>query len=37
MEDATHTATLNGNSCVDGIVTRYLVDLALPAPGTDCR
>ncbi|MGZ4678508.1 MAG: alpha/beta hydrolase [Acidimicrobiia bacterium] len=37
VEDATHTATLNGNSCVDGIVTRYLVDLALPAPGTDCR
>ncbi len=32
----THTGTLNGNGCLDAIVTRYLVDLQAPASGTTC-
>jgi pimeloyl-ACP methyl ester carboxylesterase len=31
-----HTAFLSGNACVDRVVTRYLVALDLPAPGTRC-
>jgi hypothetical protein len=31
-----HTVALQGNPCVDGIVTRYLVDLTLPPPESQC-
>lgn len=31
-----HTAALGGSRCVDDAVTRYLVDLAVPAEGTRC-
>ncbi|HUO37122.1 MAG TPA: alpha/beta hydrolase [Mycobacterium sp.] len=31
-----HTVVFQGNTCVDDIVTRYLVDLTLPAPGAHC-
>lgn len=31
-----HTASFEGNKCVDGIVTAYLTDLTLPAPGARC-
>jgi hypothetical protein len=31
-----HTAALQGVPCVDDAVTRYLVDLQLPAPDTVC-
>ena len=31
-----HTAYLRGSSCVDGIVNRYLLDLAVPRTGTVC-
>jgi hypothetical protein len=27
---------LGSSSCVDDAVTRYLVDLTVPAPGTRC-
>jgi pimeloyl-ACP methyl ester carboxylesterase len=37
VDDSTHTATLNGNPCLDGIVEPYLVDLASPVSGTECR
>jgi pimeloyl-ACP methyl ester carboxylesterase len=37
FEGTQHTAFLQGNSCVDAAATRYLVDLAPPAPGTRCR
>jgi hypothetical protein len=32
-----HTAVFNGDQCVDGAVTRYLVDLVMPPPGLQCR
>jgi pimeloyl-ACP methyl ester carboxylesterase len=31
-----HTSFNNGNSCVDGLVTRYLVDRKVPPAGTRC-
>ena len=31
-----HTASLQGDSCVDDAVTAYLVDGTLPAEGTRC-
>jgi pimeloyl-ACP methyl ester carboxylesterase len=31
-----HTASLQGNKCVDDVVTGYLVDLKVPAGQTDC-
>jgi pimeloyl-ACP methyl ester carboxylesterase len=31
-----HTAYMRGSSCVDGLVNRYLVDLAVPRNGTVC-
>ncbi|MEZ5238917.1 MAG: alpha/beta hydrolase [Microthrixaceae bacterium] len=31
-----HTAFLRGGECIDEAVTRYLVDLELPAAGTSC-
>jgi pimeloyl-ACP methyl ester carboxylesterase len=36
VDDSTHTASLNGNSCLDTILTRYLVDLTAPVSGTAC-
>jgi len=36
VDDATHTASLNGNTCLDAILTRYLVDLVAPVSGTSC-
>ncbi|MEP6623276.1 MAG: alpha/beta hydrolase [Acidimicrobiia bacterium] len=33
---STHTATLNGNGCLDAIITRYLVDLEAPKAGATC-
>jgi pimeloyl-ACP methyl ester carboxylesterase len=32
-----HTAYMMGSSCVDGIVNRYLLSLAVPRSGTLCR
>jgi hypothetical protein len=31
-----HTVALEGHSCVDDIVTHYLIDLTLPPPGARC-
>ena len=31
-----HTAYMMGSSCVDGLVNRYLLDLAVPRNGTVC-
>jgi hypothetical protein len=31
-----HTVALEGHSCVDDIVTRYLIDLTLPPRGARC-
>jgi len=31
-----HTAAMDGDRCVDDMVTRYLTDLALPAEGASC-
>jgi hypothetical protein len=31
-----HTASLQGNKCIDDVVTDYLVDLKVPAGQTDC-
>jgi acetyl esterase/lipase len=31
-----HTASFQGNQCVDEIVTNYLVDLKTPPPDTKC-
>jgi pimeloyl-ACP methyl ester carboxylesterase len=31
-----HTVVLQGNPCVDDIVTRYLIDLKVPAPDPRC-
>jgi hypothetical protein len=36
VDGTQHTAALQGVSCVDDIVTRYLTDLALPPDGTRC-
>ncbi len=36
FEGAQHTVVLEGVPCVDGAVTAYLVDGALPAEGTRC-
>ena len=36
VDDTTHTASLNGNKCVDSILTRYFVDLDPPPPGATC-
>ncbi|WP_103380086.1 alpha/beta hydrolase [Pseudonocardia dioxanivorans] len=32
-----HTASLQGNACVDGAVAAYLTDLTLPPDGLECR
>ncbi|RTL63640.1 MAG: alpha/beta hydrolase [Pseudonocardiaceae bacterium] len=32
-----HTASLQGNACVDHAVAAYLTDLTLPAEGLECR
>jgi hypothetical protein len=31
-----HTVALEGNSCVDQYVTKYLIDLSLPPSGARC-
>lgn len=31
-----HTAFLRGGSCIDDAVTRFLIDLEEPSPGTNC-
>ncbi len=36
VDDSTHTATLNGNACLDRILARYLVDLVPPVAGAAC-
>jgi len=36
VEGNQHTAALQGNACVDEIVTAYLVDLQLPPEGASC-
>jgi len=36
VEGAQHTTALQGNSCVDDIVSAYLVDLRTPPEGTRC-
>ena len=36
VRSAQHTAYGSGNSCVDALVNRYLVDRVAPAPGTRC-
>ena len=36
FEGTQHTVALQGNSCVDDIVTRYLIDLTLPPKGAHC-
>ena len=36
VDDTTHTASLNGNSCLDAILVRYLVNLQAPKTGTSC-
>ena len=36
VDDTTHTASLNGNPCLDAILVRYLVDLQVPESGTAC-
>ncbi len=33
---STHTSSLNGDACLDGILTRYLVDRDVPSTGTGC-
>ena len=35
-EGTQHTVALEGNPCVDDIVTRYLIDLTLPPPDARC-
>jgi len=37
VEGEQHGAVLSGSSCVDEAVSAYLVDLTVPATGTDCR
>lgn len=36
VEGTVHGPSLNGNTCIDGIVATYLVDLTLPADGMRC-
>lgn len=36
VQGTRHTASLQGNACVDEIVSRYLVDLATPPDGAKC-
>ncbi len=36
VDDTTHTASLNGNPCLDAILVRYLVALQAPVSGTSC-
>lgn len=36
VEGSSHTSYGRGDACVDQAVDRYLVDLAVPAPGTRC-
>jgi pimeloyl-ACP methyl ester carboxylesterase len=36
FEGTQHTVVLQGDTCVDQIVTRYLIDLTLPPPGARC-
>lgn len=36
FEGEGHTITFQGNSCVDGIAIRYLIDLEVPEDGTRC-
>ncbi len=36
VDDTTHTASLNGNPCLDAVLVRYLVDLEAPDSGTSC-
>jgi pimeloyl-ACP methyl ester carboxylesterase len=36
LDDDGHTAYLRGNACIDDIVHRYLVDLAVPRGGSRC-
>lgn len=33
----THTASLNGDQCLDAILVRYFVDLVTPKPDTTCQ
>ncbi|GJF09344.1 protease [Mycolicibacterium cyprinidarum] len=36
FEGTQHTVVFHGNTCVDDIATRYLVDVTVPPPGTRC-
>ncbi len=36
VDGTTHTALLDGGACLEGMATRYLVDLVPPAPGLRC-
>ena len=36
VEGYQHTASAAGNTCVDEVVTRYLVDLVVPPEGQQC-
>jgi pimeloyl-ACP methyl ester carboxylesterase len=36
FEGTQHTVALQGDACVDDIATRYLVDVAVPPPGSRC-
>lgn len=36
FEGTQHTVVFHGSPCVDDIVTRYLVDVTVPPPGTRC-
>jgi len=35
-EGTQHTVVFQGHSCVDDIAARYLIDVAVPPPGTKC-
>jgi pimeloyl-ACP methyl ester carboxylesterase len=36
FEGTQHTVVFQGNSCIDDIAARYLVDVSVPPPGTRC-
>lgn len=36
VNSAMHTAYASGNTCVDTVINRYLLDLVPPTPGTHC-
>ncbi|MCK0173430.1 MULTISPECIES: alpha/beta hydrolase [Mycobacteriaceae] len=36
MEGTQHTVAFQGNSCVDDIAAKYLIDLSVPPPDTRC-